>query len=172
MIVFPAIDLRRGKCVRLIQGEPGAETVYGDDPVAIAQRWVAAGCQWLHVVNLDGAFAGSLQPGHANRSVTGGGAVGAARPSRPFLDDVDLVGDQAVRLAVDGVGGLRVRGVDEAEDLPRRLVDPVPEVLDPVSALRGEVGGVRLGDVVDADPALDRVDIHEQRHGGLLGRCG
>ena len=63
MIIFPAIDLRRGNCVRLIQGEPGAETVYGDDPVATAQRWVAAGCQWLHIVNLDGAFAGSLQPG-------------------------------------------------------------------------------------------------------------
>ena len=63
MIVFPAIDLRRGKCVRLIQGEPEAETVYGDDPLAIARRWVAAGAQWLHIVNLDGAFAGSLQSG-------------------------------------------------------------------------------------------------------------
>ncbi len=63
MIVFPAIDLRRGKCVRLLQGEPGAETVYGDDPLSIARRWAAAGAQWLHIVNLDGAFAGSLQPG-------------------------------------------------------------------------------------------------------------
>jgi phosphoribosylformimino-5-aminoimidazole carboxamide ribotide isomerase len=63
VIVFPAIDLRRGKCVRLIQGEPDAETVYGDDPLAIARRWVAVGAQWLHIVNLDGAFAGSLQSG-------------------------------------------------------------------------------------------------------------
>jgi phosphoribosylformimino-5-aminoimidazole carboxamide ribotide isomerase len=63
MIVFPAIDLRRGKCVRLIQGEPAAETVYGDDPLAVAHRWVDAGAQWLHLVNLDGAFAGSLQSG-------------------------------------------------------------------------------------------------------------
>jgi phosphoribosylformimino-5-aminoimidazole carboxamide ribotide isomerase len=61
MIVFPAIDLRRGKCVRLVQGEPGAETVYGDDPVEMAQQWVDAGAAWLHIVNLDGAFAGVLR---------------------------------------------------------------------------------------------------------------
>ena len=60
MIVFPAIDLRGGRCVRLTQGEPDDETVYGEDPVAIAERWVGAGAQWLHVVNLDGAFAGGL----------------------------------------------------------------------------------------------------------------
>jgi phosphoribosylformimino-5-aminoimidazole carboxamide ribotide isomerase len=61
MIVFPAIDLRGGRCVRLTQGEPDDETVYGEDPVAIARRWMEAGAQWLHVVNLDGAFAGGLQ---------------------------------------------------------------------------------------------------------------
>jgi phosphoribosylformimino-5-aminoimidazole carboxamide ribotide isomerase len=61
VIVFPAIDLRRGECVRLLQGEPGRETVYGRDPVAIAKRWEAAGAAWLHVVNLDGALGGSLQ---------------------------------------------------------------------------------------------------------------
>jgi phosphoribosylformimino-5-aminoimidazole carboxamide ribotide isomerase len=63
VIVFPAIDLRGGKCVRLIQGEPGAETVYGEDPVSIARKWADAGAQWLHIVNLDGAFAGSLHSG-------------------------------------------------------------------------------------------------------------
>jgi len=60
VIIFPAIDLRRGRCVRLIQGERGQETVYGKDPVAIARRWAAAGAEWLHIVNLDGAFAGTL----------------------------------------------------------------------------------------------------------------
>ena len=61
MIVFPAIDLRGGRCVSLVQGEPDDETVYGEDPVAIARRWIEAGARWLHVVNLDGAFAGSLE---------------------------------------------------------------------------------------------------------------
>jgi phosphoribosylformimino-5-aminoimidazole carboxamide ribotide isomerase len=56
MIVLPAIDLRRGRCVRLRQGRAEDETVYGDDPAAVARRWVAQGAEWLHVVNLDGAF--------------------------------------------------------------------------------------------------------------------
>ena len=56
MIIFPAIDLRRGRCVRLRQGRAEDETVYDDDPAAAAVRWVAQGAEWLHVVNLDGAF--------------------------------------------------------------------------------------------------------------------
>lgn len=56
MIVFPAIDLRGGRCVRLLQGRADAETVYSDDPVAVARRWEDEGAQWLHIVNLDGAF--------------------------------------------------------------------------------------------------------------------
>jgi len=60
MIVFPAIDLRQGKCVRLTQGRPDAETVYSNDPVVMALRWEVTGAQWLHVVNLDGALDGAL----------------------------------------------------------------------------------------------------------------
>jgi phosphoribosylformimino-5-aminoimidazole carboxamide ribotide isomerase len=56
MIIFPAIDLRGGRCVRLVQGDPAAETVFADDPVVAAERWAAEGATWLHVVNLDGAL--------------------------------------------------------------------------------------------------------------------
>ncbi len=56
--VFPAIDLRGGRCVRLYQGDYGQETVYGEDPVAQAQAFVAAGAQVLHVVDLDAARSG------------------------------------------------------------------------------------------------------------------
>lgn len=58
MIVIPAIDLRGGRCVRLMQGDFAQETVYGDDPVQMALRWQAAGATMLHVVDLDGAKAG------------------------------------------------------------------------------------------------------------------
>jgi len=54
--VYPAIDLRRGRVVRLVQGDPGRETKYADDPLSVARRWQDAGAEWLHVVNLDGAF--------------------------------------------------------------------------------------------------------------------
>lgn len=56
MKIFAAIDLKNGKCVRLKQGDPKAETVYGDDPASIAEQWAEIGTDWIHVVNLDGAF--------------------------------------------------------------------------------------------------------------------
>jgi phosphoribosylformimino-5-aminoimidazole carboxamide ribotide isomerase len=59
VIVIPAVDLRAGRCVRLREGRADAETVFSDDPVAMAERWVAAGAERLHVVDLDGAFAGA-----------------------------------------------------------------------------------------------------------------
>jgi phosphoribosylformimino-5-aminoimidazole carboxamide ribotide isomerase len=59
VIVYPAIDLRGGRCVRLREGDFARETIYGDDPPAMARQWEAAGAEWLHVVDLDGARAGS-----------------------------------------------------------------------------------------------------------------
>jgi phosphoribosylformimino-5-aminoimidazole carboxamide ribotide isomerase len=56
MIVYPAIDVRHGHVVRLLYGDPEQETVYGDDPAAMAERWKTAGAAWLHVVNLDGTL--------------------------------------------------------------------------------------------------------------------
>lgn len=62
--IYPAIDLKGGHCVRLLQGREDAATVYGSDPVAMAQRWVDEGATALHVVDLDGAFQGrSVQAG-------------------------------------------------------------------------------------------------------------
>ena len=63
MLLIPAIDLREGKCVRLRQGRMGEETVFSDDPLAVAKRWVSAGAQRLHIVDLDGAMSG--KPIHA-----------------------------------------------------------------------------------------------------------
>ena len=59
MILYPAIDLKDGQCVRLLRGEMSAATVFGDDPAAQAAKFVAAGCEWLHLVDLNGAFAGA-----------------------------------------------------------------------------------------------------------------
>ena len=63
--IYPAIDLRRGRCVRLRQGDPHAETIFSDAPAAMARQWASEGAAWLHVVNLDGAF-GDISP-HATR---------------------------------------------------------------------------------------------------------
>jgi phosphoribosylformimino-5-aminoimidazole carboxamide ribotide isomerase len=58
MIIYPAIDLKQGKCVRLIQGDMDKSTIYGDDPVEVAKKWEALGAKFLHLVDLDGAFSG------------------------------------------------------------------------------------------------------------------
>lgn len=62
MLILPAIDLRGGKCVRLVQGKLEDETVFSDNPVEMAQQWKEQGAEYLHLVDLDGAFAG--QPMH------------------------------------------------------------------------------------------------------------
>ncbi|HWJ03769.1 MAG TPA: HisA/HisF-related TIM barrel protein, partial [Verrucomicrobiae bacterium] len=61
MIIFPAIDLRAGKAVRLLQGDLKQETVFSDDPVAVAHSWQDRGAKFVHLVDLDGAFSGHPQ---------------------------------------------------------------------------------------------------------------
>lgn len=59
MLIYPAIDIREGRCVRLVEGRLDKETVYSDEPAAMARLWQDKGARWLHVVDLDGAFSGS-----------------------------------------------------------------------------------------------------------------
>lgn len=69
MLILPAIDLRGGQCVRLQQGDYAHETVFGNDPVAMAQRWVSQGATYLHLVDLDGAKAGHPVNGESVRRI-------------------------------------------------------------------------------------------------------
>ncbi|GGY80659.1 1-(5-phosphoribosyl)-5-[(5-phosphoribosylamino)methylideneamino]imidazole-4-carboxamide isomerase [Marinobacter zhanjiangensis] len=69
MLIIPAIDLKDGKCVRLRQGKMDDSTEYGDDPVAMADRWVDAGARRLHLVDLNGAFAGEPVNGEIVRAI-------------------------------------------------------------------------------------------------------
>jgi phosphoribosylformimino-5-aminoimidazole carboxamide ribotide isomerase len=78
MLLIPAIDLKDGKCVRLRQGRMDDATVFSDDPVETAARWVAAGARRLHLVDLNGAFAGQPVNGDAVR------AIAAAYPDLPI----------------------------------------------------------------------------------------
>ncbi|MBT4519556.1 MAG: 1-(5-phosphoribosyl)-5-[(5-phosphoribosylamino)methylideneamino]imidazole-4-carboxamide isomerase [Halieaceae bacterium] len=78
MLIIPAIDLKNGQCVRLRQGVMDDSTVFSDDPVAMAERWVNAGCRRLHLVDLNGAFAGEPVNGEV---VT---AIATAFPELPI----------------------------------------------------------------------------------------
>ena len=69
MILYPAIDLKEGACVRLVRGEMASATVFNDDPAAQARQFAEMGFAWLHVVDLDGAFAGHAVNGAAVRAI-------------------------------------------------------------------------------------------------------
>lgn len=69
MIIYPAIDLKDGKCVRLYKGDMQQDTVYNDDPPAQAHEWARSGFSWLHVVDLDGAVSGSSKNHEAVRGI-------------------------------------------------------------------------------------------------------
>ena len=91
MIVFPAIDLKAGQVVRLAEGDMARATVYGDDPAAQALKFAEAGSQYLHVVDLDGSFAGRAE----NREAVEG--IVAAFPGH-----VQLGGGIRTREAIEG----------------------------------------------------------------------
>ncbi len=69
MILFPAIDLKDGKCVRLVKGEMARATIYNEDPAAQAAAFMQLGFPWLHIVDLDGAFAGGSRNGEAVEAI-------------------------------------------------------------------------------------------------------
>ncbi len=147
MRLIPAIDIRGGKCVRLRKGDFGDETVFGDDPVAMAQRWVSEGARFLHVVDLDGAREGVLQnfeiiseladrvpvPVETGGGIRGDGALRLIEESRvakavlgtsavedeAFLTHaLAVLGPGRVVVAVDAEGGyVKTRGWQERSDV-------------------------------------------------------
>jgi phosphoribosylformimino-5-aminoimidazole carboxamide ribotide isomerase len=122
--LYPAIDLRRGRCVRLEKGEASRETVYGDDPLAVARSFADAGAEWIHVVDLDAAFGDG-----SNRALirdlvaatplkvqTGGGLRGdadleevlEAGAARAVIGTAAIENPELVRRAVERWGAERI----------------------------------------------------------------
>jgi phosphoribosylformimino-5-aminoimidazole carboxamide ribotide isomerase len=154
-MIIPAIDLKEGQCVRLLQGDPGQKTVYSEDPVQMARQWEEKGAECLHVVDLDGAFSGlpihldligeiaravqiPIQVGGGMRSLETIGAFlgrGAHRVilgtkavgSPDFLEEACRRFERRILLGIDARGGyLSVEGWTQATSL--RAVDFAQEV--------------------------------------------
>jgi phosphoribosylformimino-5-aminoimidazole carboxamide ribotide isomerase len=118
MNIFAAIDLKDGKCVRLAQGDPNAETVYNDDPTAAAEMWETIGVDWLHIVNLDGAF------GDPDKSAKNFDALQAILDSAktPVQFGGGLRSPEEIQTALD-LGVSRVVIGSLAADRPRQMLD-------------------------------------------------
>ncbi len=158
MDLYPAIDLRGGRCVRLYQGDYARETVYGDDPVAQARSFEAAGAPWIHVVDLDAARTG--EP--VNRDVVAAIAAGVSVP----VQTGGGVRDEASAEALFEAGVARVvlgTAAIEDPDLVRRLAarHPVAVGLDARGrevAVRGWLEGSGA-DVVDLARAFEGAGV-------------
>ncbi|HVL89772.1 MAG TPA: 1-(5-phosphoribosyl)-5-[(5-phosphoribosylamino)methylideneamino]imidazole-4-carboxamide isomerase [Actinomycetota bacterium] len=135
MILLPAIDLRGGRCVRLTQGDFDQETVYDDDPVAVAKRFEAAGAEWLHVVDLDAALEGVPRNRDAIRAVVD--AVGLKVEISGGIRDED-----AVRAAL-AAGATRIVIGTRALNDPAFVTRVVAEHGDAI-AIGLDVRGTRL----------------------------
>ena len=134
MIVIPAIDLRRGRCVRLYQGDPERETVYGDNPVEVARQWEQLGAKMLHLVDLDGAFTGfshnekvigsigeevriPIQLGGGIRSREAVEKAMSAGVSRVILGTIVIEQPQLARQLVKDYGESILVGIDAREGM-------------------------------------------------------
>jgi phosphoribosylformimino-5-aminoimidazole carboxamide ribotide isomerase len=102
MTIYPAIDLRGGRCVRLLQGRADRETVYSDRPGEVAGAYAAAGSSWVHVVDLDGAFSGSATNREAVRAIVASGLRVQLGGGLRTRDAVQQVLDLGVARAVIG----------------------------------------------------------------------
>jgi len=133
MIIYPAIDIRGGKCVRLEEGRFDRETVFAEDPVDAARRWVEAGTDWLHIVDLDGARAGHpvnlakvqeiamafpvrVQLGGGIRTIEAIREVLGSGISRVILGSVAVSDPQLVQQACDEFGDRIAVGIDARGD--------------------------------------------------------
>lgn len=124
MIIFPAIDIKDGLCVRLMQGDPERVTVYGRDPVAVARRWEEEGAQWLHVVDLDGAFSQTPRNREVVASIVNGVSipvqVGGGIRSLATMED--YLGDGVERVILGTVALREPQLLGEAcTRFPRRV---------------------------------------------------
>lgn len=129
MIIYPAIDLKDGKCVRLHKGDMNASTIYNEDPAAQAHEWAKSGFSWLHVVDLNGAVDGKPVNVEAVRAILGasdlpvqlGGGIRSLKQiedwlsegvSRVILGTVAVKNPELVREACDLFPGQIVVGID------------------------------------------------------------
>ncbi|HWR45474.1 1-(5-phosphoribosyl)-5-[(5-phosphoribosylamino)methylideneamino]imidazole-4-carboxamide isomerase [Sporomusa sp.] len=129
MIIYPAIDIRGGRCVRLTEGRFDKETVFADNPAEMALKWAAAGAEYLHVVDLDGALAGKpvnlavvsaivkavaipVQLGGGIRTLETIGQVLEAGVSRVILGSIAVRNPELVREACRQFGSRIVVGID------------------------------------------------------------
>jgi len=147
VIIIPAIDLKDGKCVRLLQGKQEEVTVYSDDPAAMAKHWVSLGAELLHVVDLDGAFTGEQKNFDKIKAVRN--AIDIPIEIGGGIRDIERI-EKLVSLGVDRV----IIGTSAAKhpEMVRRACEKFPDqVLVGIDAKGGKVAVKGWVEVTELD---------------------
>ena len=160
MRIYPAIDLRKGRCVRLRQGDPNAETVFGEDPAQIARHWAGLGAEWLHVVNLDGAFSGASDfhpkvqrlSSDALETADSAGATDLALNARPDQDESKRARNLPINLQ-------RLQQIRQAVDVPIQFTGGLRSLQDIELAFSLGADRIVLGTAAVRNPELVRAAI-------------
>ena len=154
MLVIPAIDLKDGECVRLKQGRMEESTVFGADPVAMAGRWVDAGARRLHLVDLNGAFAGKPINGDAVRTIA------RAYPTLPIqigggirsADIIEAYLSAGVSFVI--IGTQAVKEPAFVSDMCRRFPNKIIVGIDAQDGKVATDGWAEVSDVLATDLAI------------------
>ena len=158
MILYPAIDIRGGKAVRLTQGRFDAETVYDDDPLAAARTWVEGGARFLHIVDLDGARTGSPAAIEQLREIVSGTGMpvqygGGLRTVSAVRDALEAGAQRVI------VGTAALRDVDFLDDI---VAAYGPRVLVSVDVRGGKIATAGWTQVTDL-PATEAIErLHDR----------
>lgn len=176
MIIYPAIDLRGGKVVRLKEGDPNRQTTFSDDPVATAKNWIEQGAQWIHMVNLDGTFSDVNDNGQILEAVAklgvpvqfGGGLRGIPDIERAFeqgatravLGTIAVQQPEIVTQAIERWGAEKICVALDARD---------GKVATHGWQTRSEFTPVELGQLMVERGAKHALYTDVNRDGGLQG---
>ncbi len=176
MIVYPAIDIRGGQCVRLVEGDFSRETVFDANPADAARRWQSLGAEWLHVVDLDGALEGKLTNSRAISAIRA--AVDVPIQLGGGLRSIDAI-KSAFSLGIDRaiIGTAALRDPDLIKEAASRWPDRIAVGLDARDGKLAAQGWTDSTDqtALEVAVALERVGVHHfiytdiSRDGTLAG---
>jgi len=152
MILYPAIDLKDGACVRLYKGEMDQATVFNDNPAAQAKAFENAGCEWLHLVDLNGAFAGEAVNGAAVEAILAGTNV-PAQLGGGIRDMAAIEGWLAKGLARVILGTVAVRNPDLVREASKAFPGKVAVGIDARDGMVAVEGWAETTDVTATDLA-------------------
>ncbi len=152
MILYPAIDLKDGACVRLYKGEMDQATVFNDNPAAQAKAFEDAGCEWLHLVDLNGAFAGEAVNGAAVEAILAGSKV-PAQLGGGIRDMAAIEGWLSKGLARVILGTVAVRNPDLVREAAKAFPGKVAVGIDARDGMVAVEGWAETTDVTATDLA-------------------